>query len=120
MTYLRFYAGLKRQGIDRTKFIYFSNLQPYLSMWGVFWTSFCILVNGFAVFFAFDASDFLTAYINIPIFFGLYAFWKIFKKTKVWKADEMDFVRGIPTIEETEQPYVQPVTVMQKIADFLF
>ena len=30
--------------------------------------------------------------INIPIFFGLYAFWKVVKKTKVWRPEEMDFV----------------------------
>lgn len=58
--------------------------------------------------------------INIPIFFALYAFWKIFKRTKVWRPDEMDFVRGIPTIEETESEYVVPVTFWEKVADFLF
>jgi len=30
--------------------------------------------------------------INIPLFAGLYVFWKVAKKTKVWKVDEMDFV----------------------------
>lgn len=120
LTYLRFYAGLKRQGIDRTKFIYYSNLQPYLSMWGVFWTTFCILVNGFDVFWDFNASDFLTAYINIPIFIGLYVGYKLWKRTKAWSADEMDFVRGIPTIEETEAPYVPPRTLGEKIFDILF
>ncbi|KAG9014332.1 hypothetical protein FRB94_012738 [Tulasnella sp. JGI-2019a] len=120
LTYLRFYAGLKRQGIDRTKFIYYSSLQPYLSIWGLFWTSFCILINGFAVFWDFNASDFITAYINIPIFFGLYFGYKIWKKTKSWKADEMDFVRGIPTIEETEAPFVPPVTFWEKVFEKVF
>ncbi|KAG8861497.1 hypothetical protein FRB96_002946 [Tulasnella sp. 330] len=120
LTYLRFYAGLKRQGIDRTKFIYFSSLQPYLSIWGVFWTSFCILINGFNVFWSFNASDFFTCYINIPIFFGLYFGYKIWKKTKIWKPEEMDFVRGIPTIEETEAPFVPPVTFWEKVAEKLF
>jgi len=120
LTYLRFYAGLKRQGIDRTKFIYYSSLQPYLSMWGLFWTTFCILINGFAVFWDFNASDFLTAYINIPIFFGLYFGYKFWKKTKAWSPDEMDFVRGIPTIEETEAPFVPPRTIPEKIFEFLF
>lgn len=30
-------CGMKAQGIDRTKLVYFSNLQPYLSYWGIFW-----------------------------------------------------------------------------------
>ena len=112
VTYLRFYAGLKRQGIDRTKFIYFSRLQPYLSIWGVFWTTFCILVNGFDVFWDFNASDFLTACtfffslvrrahadaptrvpdINLPIFVALWIFWRLLKRTRFWKNHEMDFV----------------------------
>lgn len=122
LTYLRFYAGLKRQGIDRTKFIYYSSLQPYLSMWGVFWTSFCILINGFAVFAPgeWSTSDFLTAYINIPIFFALWIGYRIWKRTSFWKVDEMDFVRGIPTIEETEAPYVPPATLKEKIWEKLF
>ena len=44
------------------------------------------------MFFAFNASDFLTAYINIPIFVVLYVGWKILKRTKVWRPEDMDFV----------------------------
>ena len=61
-------------------------------MWGIFWSTLFILVNGFAVFFEFNASDFLVAYINIPLFAGLYIGWKVYKRTKIWKPQEMDFV----------------------------
>jgi hypothetical protein len=30
--------------------------------------------------------------INIPLYLALYVGWKVFKKTKVWKPTEMDFV----------------------------
>ncbi|QRV73908.1 amino acid permease [Ceratobasidium sp. AG-Ba] len=120
LTFIRFYQGLKAQGIDRTQFVYYSSLQPYLSYWGVFWTTLFIIINGFAVFFDFNASDFFTCYINIPIFFGLYAGWKIWKKTKVWKVEDMDFVTGIPTLAETEAPEVPPKNIGEKIADILF
>ena len=62
--------GLKAQGIDRSTFIYSNSLQPYLSMWGVFWTALFILINGFPVFWKFTAAGFLTSYINVPIFAG--------------------------------------------------
>ena len=68
------------------------SLQPWLAIWGLFWTTLFILINGFAVFFAFNASDFLTAYINIPIFIVLYVGWKLVKRTKAWRAEDMDFV----------------------------
>ncbi|KIJ21136.1 hypothetical protein PAXINDRAFT_6905 [Paxillus involutus ATCC 200175] len=93
---------------------------PYLSIWGLSWCIIFIIINGFWVFWDFNASDFLTCYVNIPIFFGLYFFWKFFKNTKIWKPEEMDFVTGIPTVEETEGPIEPPVTILQKIAAVLF
>ena len=59
------------QGYDLTKNAYTNRLQPYLAYWGVFWTIFFILVNGYAVFFHFNATDFLTAcmyffYVSSP------------------------------------------------------
>ena len=112
----------------------------------MFWITIFILINGFEVFWSFNTSKFLTACaycpsprferrlcvltlvfyiraspdINVPIFFVLWAGWKLFKRTKVWKPHEMDFVTGIPTIEETEIPEEPPVTISQKIAAFLF
>ena len=40
---------MKAQGLDRKKLVYHSNLQPYLSIWGVFWVVIFILINGFTV-----------------------------------------------------------------------
>lgn len=60
ITYVFFHRGMKAQGIDRTKLIYHSKLQPWLSYWGIFWTSIFIFINGFSVFWDFNASDFLT------------------------------------------------------------
>ena len=101
---------MRAQGFDRKKLIYYSSLQPWLSYWGVFWITIFILINGFAVFFVWDTSDFLVAYINIPVFAALYLGYKIWKRTKFWKPQDMDFVTGIPTIEETEVPAKPPTT----------
>ncbi|KAI6023372.1 general APC amino acid permease [Pisolithus marmoratus] len=121
LTYLFFYRGLKAQGIGRKERLYYWNpLQPGLAIWGLTWCTFFILINGFTVFWSFDASEFLTSYINIPIFFGLYTCWKIIKRTKVWKPKEMDFVTGIPPPEETESPESPPTTFWRKVAAVLF
>ncbi|KAI6013556.1 amino acid permease/ SLC12A domain-containing protein [Pisolithus marmoratus] len=120
-TYLFFYRGLRAQGIDRKQRLhYWSALQPGLAVWGVTWCIIFILINGFEVFWSFKAAGFLTAYINIPFFCGLYAFWKFTKRTKIWKPKEMDFVTGIPTPEETESPEIPPTTFWQKVAAVLF
>ncbi|KAI0358183.1 general amino acid permease 1 [Trametes cingulata] len=120
LTYVFFYRGFRAQGLDRTKLIYHSKLQPWLSYWGLGWITLFILINGFAVFWDFNAADFLTAYINVPLFIALYVVWKILKRTKVWKPHEMDFVTGIPTVEETEIPEEPPRTFGEKVAAFLF
>ncbi|KAF9038572.1 general APC amino acid permease [Panaeolus papilionaceus] len=120
VTYLRFRKGMIAQGYDMTKNAYHNRFQPYVSIWGAGWTMFFILVNGFQVFFSFNASGFFTAYINIPFFFILYFGYKFIKRTKFWKPLEMDFVTGIPTVEETEMPEDPPKNLGEKIFNAVF
>ncbi|KAG9224168.1 hypothetical protein CCMSSC00406_0006836 [Pleurotus cornucopiae] len=120
ITYTRFNRAMKVQGYDVTANVYHNRLQPYLAYWGIFWTTIFILINGFEVFFDFQADDFVTAYINIPIFFALFLGYKIVGRTRFWRAHEMDLWTGVPSIEETESPEVPPTTVSEKIAAFLF
>ncbi|KAK0489295.1 general APC amino acid permease [Armillaria novae-zelandiae] len=91
-----------------------------LAWWGIFWTVFFTLVNGYAVFFSFDISDFLVAYINLPIFASLYVGYKFIMRTRIWKPEDMDLVTGIPSIEETEKSEIPPRTLLERIAALLF
>ncbi|KAF9804049.1 hypothetical protein IEO21_09485 [Rhodonia placenta] len=120
VTYLRFHKGLKAQGFDRTTFAYWSPLQPFLAWWALLWLALFILITGLRVFWDFTASGFFTDYVNIPIFLGLYVFWKVVKRTRSWKVNEMDFVTAIPSLEETETPEVIPTTILAKVANALF
>ncbi|PBK99850.1 general APC amino acid permease [Armillaria gallica] len=120
LTYVFFRRGMLAQGFDLKANIYNHSWQPYLAWWGIFWTVFFTLVNGYAVFFSFDISDFLVAYINLPIFASLYFGYKFIMRTSVWKPEDMDLVTGIPSIEETEKPEVPPRTLPEKIAAILF
>lgn len=120
ITYIFFYRGLQYQGIDRRKLHYWNPLQPWLSIWGLIWCILFILINGYSVFWDFDVSDFLTSYVNIPLFFGLFLFWKITRQTVMWKPDEMDFTTGIPSCEETEGPIIPPKGFWQHVAAVLF
>ncbi|XP_006461751.1 hypothetical protein AGABI2DRAFT_205624 [Agaricus bisporus var. bisporus H97] len=120
LTYARFYAGLNEQGIDPNSNAYHSSLQPYLSYWGIFWTILLILTNGFEVFFEWDVAEFLTSYISIPIFVILFVIYKVSKRSKFWRASEMDFYTGIPTLEETESPLIPPRNFLEKVAGVIF
>lgn len=120
ITYIFFYRGLQYQGIDRRKLHYWNPLQPWLSIWGLIWCILFILINGYSVFWDFNTSNFLTSYLNIPVFFGLFLFWKITQGTVFWKPDEMDFTTGIPSCEETEGPTIPPKGFWQHVAAVLF
>ncbi|KAH0527037.1 hypothetical protein TsFJ059_002081 [Trichoderma semiorbis] len=92
-TYLRFYAGLKKQGYSRDALPYKSPLQPYVSWATMFVVSLVILFSGFDVFVKgnFTAAGFLTCYLNVFIFIVLYVFFKIFFKSKLIPTSEIDF-----------------------------
>lgn len=49
------------QGFDLRTNAYYNRFQPFVAYWGLFWTLFFILVNGYAVFFDFEASKFLSS-----------------------------------------------------------
>jgi amino acid transporter len=120
VTYIFFYRGLKYQGLNRRKLHYWNPLQPWLSIWGIIWCILFILLNGYGVFWRFSASNFLTSYVNIPLFFGLFFVWKILRRTEIWTPDEMDFTTGIPSFEETEGPEIPPKGFWQHVAAVLF
>ena len=50
----------------------------------------------------------------------MYFGYKFIKKSKIRKWDEMDFVTGIPSLEETEIPEVPPRNIWEKIANAVF
>jgi len=58
--------------------------------------------------------------MDILIFVALLLFWKIKRRTEIWKPDEMDFTTGIPTYEETEGPVIPPQGFWQHLAAALF
>ncbi|KAF7326717.1 General amino acid permease variant 1 [Mycena sanguinolenta] len=93
LTYLRYYYGMKQQGV-KPEGIYRSRLQPFAAMWALFWLIFYILISGISVFWAFNASDFVAAYINLPLFGALYLGWKIIKRTKIASLRDLDFKSG--------------------------
>ena len=81
-----------------------------------------MLFNGFYTFPSrrgkgFDVNDFVTAYIGIPIYAGLYLFWKIFKRTKWIRAEEADIHTGKAEMDEADKfwPERRPRTWVQRV-----
>lgn len=121
LSYIRFYHGLKYQGISRDDFPFKAPLQPYASYFGLFWIVLIIIFNGYTVFLDgnWDTGDFIVAYITLVIFAVLFVFWKVrrrlplhprllshnadslcslniqlFKRTKFVRLEDIDYTTG--------------------------
>ncbi|RSH90207.1 hypothetical protein EHS25_001541 [Saitozyma podzolica] len=122
LTYLRFKAGVEAQGIDRRQFHFASFWQPFPAYWTIFWGAIVILFNGWEVFTAgsWNASDFVVAYINLPLFAILAGGYWLVKRPKHLKPSELDFVSNIPSDEEVSYEEPPPKNIFQKIGNWLF
>ncbi|KAJ7032384.1 amino acid permease/ SLC12A domain-containing protein [Mycena alexandri] len=121
-TYIRFYHGLQAQGIDRTKFVYWNRFQPYPAYWALAWSIVIIVFNGWAVFIHghWDVSDFIIAYINLPIFGILYVVYKVVRKSKVVAPKDMDFHSNVPPPETLDYDEPEPISIGAKLLAWLF
>ncbi|KFG87429.1 amino acid permease [Metarhizium anisopliae] len=99
---IRFRAGLERQG--KTHLLPFKNwTYPYGPWLSVFLNSFLVLVQGWSCFSPeFDAVSFVSFYIELPVMLIMYLGWKLIKKTKWVKLDDMDLVTDVHTADEAE------------------
>lgn len=117
IAYLRFRSALLAQGVHRDTLIFKSPFQPYTAWFALIYFSIIILFNGFAVFTRgnWSVTNFLTAYIGMPIFFGLYAFWKILKRSPFVKASEADIWTGKAALDAEIWPEQAPRNFLERI-----
>ncbi|KAK3315696.1 amino acid permease/ SLC12A domain-containing protein [Apodospora peruviana] len=118
IAYLKFYKALQAQGISRDTLIFKSRFQPYTAWFALIYFSIIIIFNGFAVFIDgnWDVSTFIASYIGIPIFFVLFGFWKLFKKTKWKTALEADITTGKAALdaEDVHWPDQKPRNALER------
>lgn len=93
--------------------------QPYAAYIAMFSLSLVTLTNGFAVFFPgrFNAADFVTAYIPLPIFAAIYFGHRIFTKGKgLRKIEDLDMFSGVDEVAEVMAQYVpvKPKTIFHR------
>jgi len=110
IAYIQFHKALKAQGIDRDTLVFKSPFQPYLAWGALSFFALVIVFNGFYVFIGgFDYQSFLTDYLGIPIYFGLYLFWKVFKKTKFVNPAEADLHTGKAALDAADAQWPEQI-----------
>ncbi|KAL9599581.1 MAG: hypothetical protein Q9219_003737 [cf. Caloplaca sp. 3 TL-2023] len=117
VAYIRFYDALKAQGIDRSTLVFRSPFQPYTAWFSLIFFAIITLFNGFYTFGPFDKDSFVTAYVGIPIYFALYAFWKVFKRTRWVPSAEADIHTGKAALDAADAhwPERRPRNVIERI-----
>jgi amino acid transporter len=117
VAYLRFRQALARQGVDRSTIPFATPFQPYTSWFALCYFAMIIVFNGWEVFTkgAWSVEKFITAYIGIPIFFGMYLFWKIWKRTSLVDPAQADIWTGKAALDAQEWPERVPRNFLEKI-----
>jgi len=91
-SHIRWYRGMKVQGLSRDELPFKSWTQPYGAY--IVLISFLIIIffNGYQTFLGgvFDWQSFISDYVNIPFFIILYIGFKIVRKSKFVSLAEMD------------------------------
>jgi amino acid transporter len=101
VTYIRFYKGMKEQGIDRSTLPFYSKMQPFAAWYSMCATLFISIMSGWAVFLkgGWNTATFVTNYLPLVLFPILYTTARLYYKEPVKKPHEMDFVTNIKEIE---------------------
>jgi amino acid transporter len=122
IAYIKFYGALKAQGVDRNTLVFRAHFSPYTAWFALLYFAMIILFNGFDVFVGehhshWNVTDFLAAYIGIPIFFVLYGFWKVFRRTPVIKGRDADITTGKAALdaEDGQWPEQVPRNIIERI-----
>lgn len=121
IAFIRFRKAMRFNGILHT-LPFKAPFQPYFAYYTLVLVIIITLTNGFTVFVggSFTASDFVAAYITLPLFFAIYFGHKLF--TKNWKRwlypiEEIDVFTGLDKAEEIERefPDRKPKNLMERI-----
>lgn len=118
--YIRWRKAMQYQGIDDTR-PYKTPFQPYASYITFVFVFILAITNGFQVFVgdSFEASNFIAAYITLPLFVILYIGHKIW--TKNWQlfipTEQVDVISGLDEAEKTEAMYEErvPTNLLEKV-----
>jgi amino acid transporter len=120
LTYLRFYYGMKRQGIDRNTLPYKAPWQPYATWVSLVFLMLVALLNGFKVFVGdnWDVQDFIAAYVGVAGVFVFYAIWKCFGGTRTRKRQIFAFTKYVFPLSPCVSPKADSTSQSLQIDSF--
>ncbi len=116
LSFIRFFYGLSlRPDIinrDDENYPYKSPFQPYLAYFGMIAGFSIVILSGFLVFLrgSWSSANFISSYGSLFLFILCYVVYKVFRRTKIHRLDQLDLDSGRREIDriiwEDEQNYV--------------
>lgn len=119
-TSIRFRRGLAVQ--EKTHLLPFKNwTYPYGPYAAVILNVVLVLVQGWSCFSpTFNAVDFVSFYIELPIMLVMYVGWKLIKRTHFVRAHEMDFETDTYVAEHEDEYAPTKAGRLRRIRDWIF
>lgn len=107
-TFIRFMKACEAQGLSRDSLPHKGWGQPYAAWYALTGCFIMTFVGGYTVFLPglWDVPTFLFSYAMIGVFPVLFVGWKLLKKTKWYRPEEVDLIRDVAEIEEYTRNYI--------------
>jgi len=119
LSYIRFHHALAAQGIPRSDLpmrVRLNDKSPILGWISFVFFSVIIFFNGWdTIAGGFNYQGFITDYIGVPIFFGLYLIGKIIFRSKWIPSSEADLFTGKASLDAVEWPERLPRNALEKV-----
>ncbi|EDK46515.1 lysine/arginine permease [Lodderomyces elongisporus NRRL YB-4239] len=126
VSHIRFMNVLKKRGISRDTLPYKALFMPYSAYYATFFIFLIVLIQGFQVFFDFNATGFFTAYISLILFVVVWIFFQLFfhRFSTKWSdylvpLDDCDIDSGVREIDEMVWDDNKPKNLWQKFWDIV-
>jgi amino acid transporter len=93
ISHLHFMRALRFRGISRSTLAFKAPMQPFLTIYGLFFCVLILLTNGFTAFIRWSISEFFAAYVSLIIFVVLYVGHKVYFRTRLVRVADIDLDR---------------------------
>ena len=124
VSHVRFMNVLRKRGLSRDILPYKAFFMPYSAYYAIIIIFIVVLIQGFTVFWDFNASDFFTAYISVILFVVLWIGFHFFfygfgKDSFKWEnilipLDDCDIDSGVRDINDAEFDVPEPKNVWER------
>ncbi|TXT13175.1 hypothetical protein VHUM_01576 [Vanrija humicola] len=122
INHLRLRAAFKKQHIDPRQLPWYNSWTVYSSSASLALCALLLLTNGFSAFTKgnWSASTFVTAYVDLAVIAVLFVFWKLIRRTKAVRLQDIPLESILDHIARTPEPPLEKATGWVRFVSWLW